>query len=110
MVVLVNGNTASAAEVFSGNIREFGMGTVVGTTTYGKGVMQRLFYTNSEQTAAVKLTVADYYIHSDKNVNGTGIVPDVEVELDEEAAKMVEIPVEKDNQLQKALEILNGVK
>lgn len=108
MVVLVNQYTASAAEVFAGNIQEFGLGTVVGTTTYGKGVMQQLFYTNSAQTAAVKLTVADYYIHSDKNVNGTGIIPDVEIKLDEEAAKMVEIPVEKDNQLQKALEIIKG--
>lgn len=108
MVVLVNQYTASASEVFAGNIQEFGMGTVVGTTTYGKGVMQQLFYTNSKQTAAVKLTVADYYIHSDKNVNGTGIIPDVEVELDEEAAKMVDIPVEQDNQLQKALEIIRS--
>lgn len=108
MVVLVNENTASAAEIFSGNIQEFGMGTIVGTTTYGKGVMQQLFYTNSEKTEAVKLTVADYYIHSDKNINGTGITPDVEVELDEEAAKLLEIPLEQDNQLQKALEVIKG--
>ncbi len=105
-VILVNENTASAAEIFAGNIQEFDLGTVVGTTTYGKGVMQKMFYTNSQQTAAVKLTVADYYIHSDKNINGTGIAPDVEIELDEEAAKLVEIPVEQDNQLQKALEVL----
>ena len=108
MVVLVNGNTASASEIFSGNIQAFGKGTIVGTTTYGKGVMQQLFYTNEERTAAVKLTVADYYINGDKNVNGGGIVPDVEVELSEEASRLVDIPEEDDNQLQKGIEILKG--
>lgn len=106
LVVLVNQNTASAAEIFSGNIQAFGMGTIVGTTTYGKGVMQQLFYTNNEKTSAVKLTVADYYINGDKNVNGTGITPDVEIELDEEAATKLVLEDEEDNQLQKALEIL----
>lgn len=106
MVVLVNGNTASASEIFSGNIQAFGMGTIVGTTTYGKGVMQQLFYTNEEHTSAVKLTVADYYINGDKNVNGGGIVPDVEVELSEEAASQVELADEDDNQLQKGIEVL----
>lgn len=106
MVVLVNGNTASASEIFSGNIQAFGKGTIVGTTTFGKGVMQNLFYTNEERTAAVKLTVADYYINGDKNVNGGGIVPDVEVELDEAVANLAEIPEEDDNQLQKGIEIL----
>lgn len=108
MVVLVNGNTASAAEIFSGNIQEFGMGKVVGTTTYGKGVMQQMFYTNVEKTVAVKLTVADYYYHNDKNINGVGVIPDVEVELDEEASKLLVIPVDKDNQLQKAIETVKA--
>lgn len=109
MVVLVNENTASAAEVFSGNIQEFGMGKIVGTTTYGKGVMQQLLYTNSEQTAAVKLTIADYYIHSDKNINGSGIQPDVEVELDEAQASQAERTKEEDNQLQKAIEVVKEI-
>ncbi len=108
MVVLVNGNTASAAEIFSGNIQEFGMGKVVGTTTYGKGVMQQMFYTNVDKTAAVKLTVADYYYHNDKNINGVGVIPDVEVELDEEASKLLAIPIDKDNQLQKAIETVKA--
>ena len=106
MVVLVNGNTASASEIFSGNIQAFGMGTIVGTTTYGKGVMQQLFYTNEEHTAAVKLTVADYYINGDKNVNGGGIVPDVEEELSEEAAGQIDLADADDNQLQKGIEVL----
>lgn len=109
MTVLVNGNTASAAEVFSGNIQAFGKGKVVGTQTFGKGVMQQIFYTNAEKTSAVKLTVADYYIHTDKNINGTGILPDVEVELDEAAAGQPNIPKEQDNQLQKAIETVKGM-
>lgn len=109
MVVLVNGNTASAAEVFSGNIQEFGVGKVVGTTTYGKGVMQQMFYTNAQRTAAIKLTVADYYIHSDKNINGSGITPDVEEVLNQEAASTVVLQKEQDNQLQKAIEVVKGI-
>lgn len=109
MVVLVNGNTASAAEVFSGNIQAFGVGKIVGTTTYGKGVMQQLFYTNAQRTTAVKFTVGDYYIHSDKNINGSGITPDVEEELNQEAAQQVALPKDQDNQLQKAIEVVSGL-
>lgn len=108
MVVLVNEYTASASEIFAGNIQAFGLGQVVGTTTYGKGVMQQLFYTNEERTAGIKLTVADYYIHGDKNVNDVGIVPDVEVELSEEAASLLDIPLEQDNQLQTAIETVQS--
>ncbi len=108
MVVLVNEYTASASEIFAGNIQAFGLGQVVGTTTYGKGVMQQLFYTNEERTAGIKLTVADYYIHGDKNVNDVGITPDVEVELSEEAASLLDIPLEQDNQLQAAIEAVKS--
>ncbi len=99
LAILVNGNTASAAEVFSGNLQEFGLGTLVGTTTFGKGIMQNTFYTNSSQTHAIKLTVADYYIHNDRNIHGIGITPDVVVEPDEgeDAA---------DSQLQEAVRIV----
>lgn len=107
-VVLVNEYTASASEIFAGNIQAFGLGEVVGTTTFGKGVMQQLYYTNEERTAAVKLTVADYYINGDKNINDVGITPDVDVELSEEAAQLQEIPLEQDNQLQKAIEVVKG--
>lgn len=103
LAILVNGNTASAAEVFSGNVQEFGLGTLVGVTTFGKGIMQNTFTTNTEQTRAIKLTVADYYIHNDRNIHKIGITPDVEVELDEEVAKQVVIDKAEDNQLQEAV-------
>lgn len=107
-VVLVNENTASAAEIFSGNIQAFGMGQIVGTVTYGKGVMQQLYYTTEDESTAVKLTIADYYIYGDRNVHSVGVIPDVEVELDEEAATQLEIEREDDAQFQQAIEVVMG--
>lgn len=106
LAVLVNGNTASAAEVFSGNVQEFGVGTLVGTTTFGKGIMQNTYTTNIRGTRAVKLTVADYYIHGDRNIHKIGLTPDVAVELSEEAAKQAVLSLEEDNQLQEALRVV----
>lgn len=106
LAILINGNTASAAEVFSGNIQAFGMATLVGTNTYGKGIMQNTYFTTPEGNTAVKLTVADYYIHGDRNIHGIGIAPDVEVELNPEVATQVVIADEDDNQLQEALRVV----
>lgn len=106
LVVLVNENSASASEVFAGNIQDFGAGILVGTTTFGKGIMQSMYYEDSERSTAIKLTVADYYIHSGRNIHKTGITPDIEVELNEEVKKLVTIPHEQDNQLQAGLAAL----
>lgn len=106
LAILINGNTASAAEVFSGNIQAFGMATLVGTNTYGKGIMQNTFTTTPEGNTAIKLTVADYYIHGDRNIHMVGIAPDVEVELNPEVATQVVIADEDDNQLQEALKVI----
>jgi len=95
MVVLVNGNTASAAEVLSGAAKDHGIATLVGTQTFGKGIVQTLFPLGDG--TAIKLTVADYYTPSGANIHGVGIKPDVIVELDDSG---------EDNQLAKALEIL----
>lgn len=103
LAVLVNGNTASAAEVFSGNIQDFGVGILVGTTTFGKGIMQNTYTTNPQGTRAVKLTVADYYIHSDRNIHEIGLTPDVEIALSEEATGQAVLDKTQDNQLQEAL-------
>ena len=106
LAVLVNGNTASAAEVFSGNIQEFGLGTLVGTTTFGKGIMQNTYTINAEGTKGIKLTVADYYIHSDRNIHGVGLTPDVEVELAEGLENQRDVDQTQDNQLQEALRVV----
>ena len=104
LAVLVNGNSASASEIFAGAIKDYGIGTLVGTQTFGKGIVQKV-YPLSDGTA-VKLTVSKYYTPKGNNIHGIGITPDVKVELDADVANAITIPEEKDNQLQKAVEIL----
>lgn len=100
MVVLVNGYSASASEILAGAIQDYGIGTIVGTTTYGKGVVQRVY--NFDDGSAVKLTISNYFTPNGKNINGVGIEPDIEVEFDSDKYK----EDETDNQLERALEIV----
>ena len=103
LAVLVNGNSASASEIFAGAIKDFDAGTLVGTTTYGKGIVQNI-YSLGDGTS-FKLTSSEYFTPSGTNIHGVGIEPDVvvEYEVDEENS-------EADNQLEKAIEILgNGM-
>lgn len=102
MTVLINGNSASASEILAGAIKDYGIGTLVGTTTYGKGIVQRII--NLSDGSAVKLTVSKYYTPKGNNIHKIGIEPDVELELDAEAY----IKDGTDNQLQKAVEIVKG--
>lgn len=104
MAVLVNGNSASASEIFAGAVQDYGLGTLVGTTTFGKGIVQKV--TPLTDGSAVKLTISKYYTPNGRNIHGTGITPDVEVELDEALKQKVTISKDEDNQLQKALEVL----
>ena len=104
VVLLVNENSASASEIMTGCLKDYGIATVVGETTYGKGIVQKI-YPLSDGTA-VKLTVSKYYTPNGNNIHGTGIEPDVTVELDEDLMYEVEVPKEEDNQLQAAIEVL----
>ena len=81
LAVLVDENSASAAEIFAGAVKDRDVGLIVGKTTYGKGVVQTFLplFDNS----AVKITTAYYYTPSGVNINGTGITPDLEVEMEE---------------------------
>lgn len=97
LVVLVNENSASASEIFSGAIQTFGTGEVVGTTTYGKGVVQQIF--DLKDGTSVKLTIAEYLIAGQFGINGKGVTPDVEVQYEKDAQNP-----DRDNQLEKALE------
>ena len=99
MVVLVNGNSASASEIYAGAIQDYGLGKIVGTQTYGKGVVQQIF--DLKDGTCVKLTIAEYYTPKGRNINGKGITPDVEEEYE-----LNEKNPEADNQLEKAVEEL----
>ena len=106
LAVLVNESSASASEIFAGAVKDYGIGTLVGTTTYGKGVVQAVH--QLEDGSAVKLTVSNYYTPKGNSINEVGIQPDVEVKLDTELLNKEEISHEEDNQLQEALKILEG--
>ena len=96
MVVLVNENTASAAEIMAGAIKDYEVGTIVGTTTYGKGIIQNTYCLSDG--SALRLTISHYYTPKGNDIHKVGITPDIEVEQPEDS--------ETDLQLDKALELL----
>ena len=100
MVVLVDGNSASASEVLSGALKDHGKATLVGTTTFGKGIVQTI--RTLKDGSAIKLTISAYYTPAGTNIHGTGIEPDVVVEFDGESYRSDGY----DNQLEKAKEVL----
>ncbi len=102
LVVLVNQYSASASELLAGAIQDYNKGTVIGTTTYGKGIVQQIH--SLDDGTALKLTVSAYYTPAGRNIHGVGIEPDIELEYDYEAAQAEGI----DNQVEKAIEILEG--
>lgn len=83
LVMLVNKYSASASEVLTGAVKDYGKGRVVGTTTYGKGIVQTVIPLSDG--SAVKLTTSSYYTPNGICIHGTGIEPDVEVQFDSEA-------------------------
>ena len=105
MVVLVNGNSASASEIFTGCMKDYKIATIVGKTTYGKGIVQSVIPLTDG--SAIKLTIAKYFTPSGADIHKKGVEPDIEVELSDEHKKMSVIPHEEDEQLQKALELFN---
>lgn len=100
MVVLQNENSASASEIFAGAIQDFGAGKIVGTQSFGKGIVQSIIPLSDG--SAVKLTVEKYYTPKGVNIHGKGITPDVKVEISKDG--------KKDNQLQKAIEVIEKEK
>lgn len=108
MVVLVNENSASASEVLTGALKDYDAATVVGTQTFGKGIVQSLIPLSDG--SAVKLTTSHYYTPGGLDIHGKGISPDVEVELGDEAKRMAVLPQELDNQLQKGIEVIKDIR
>lgn len=97
MAVLADGNSASAAEIFAGAIQDYELGPIVGTTTYGKGIVQQII--DLKDGTSVKLTISEYFTPKGRNIHKIGIKPDVEVEFEKD-----EENPEADNQLEAALE------
>lgn len=102
MAVLINGNSASASEIFAGALQDYNLATLVGTTSFGKGIVQSVIPLSDG--TAIKVTVSKYYTPNGRNIHGTGIEPDVEVELKDELKQKVVIEKSEDNQLQKAVD------
>ncbi len=99
LVVMMNGYSASASEIFAGAIQDYGLGQIVGTQSYGKGVVQSIF--DLQDGTSVKLTIAEYFTPNGRSIDGEGITPDVEVEYQYD-----ENDPEADNQLDRAMEVL----
>ncbi len=108
LAVLVNGNSASGSEVFSGAVKDYGTGTIVGTTTFGKGIVQTV--KPFSDGSAIKLTISEYFTPKGNKVHEVGITPDIEVEFDRDAYINSDYDISGDNQLQKAIEILKDNK
>ena len=96
LAVLVNESSASASEIFAGAVKDYGIGTLVGTKTFGKGIVQDLFQLSDG--SVLKLTVSHYFTPKGNNIHGSGIAPDVEIDRPEGDSG--------DAQLEKALEVL----
>lgn len=98
IAILVNEHSASASEVFAGAMQDYEKAVLVGTTTFGKGIVQSVF--DLTDGTALKLTTSKYYTPKGRNIHGIGLEPDIRVELDEQKGS------ETDNQVKRAIEYL----
>jgi carboxyl-terminal processing protease len=102
LIVLVNQYSASASEILAGAIQDHQKGTIIGMATYGKGEVQQIL--NLSDGTAIKLTISTYFTPLGRSLGGTGITPDIEIELDRDAY----YEQGHDSQLEKAIEVLKG--
>lgn len=104
LVILVNKGSASASEILAGAVKDGGQGTIVGTTTFGKGLVQQV--KPLADGTGFKYTVSQYFTPNGTNIHGTGIEPNIVVELTEELSNASNIERNQDLQLQKAVEVI----
>ena len=105
LVVLVNGNSASASEILSGAVKDTGVGTIVGESTFGKGTVQQPF--ELSDNSAIVITVRKYFTPNGVSIEGVGITPDIYVEMYEELSRRIgSLRIDEDAQLQAALEVI----
>ena len=107
IAILINENSASASEVLTGALKDYKKATVIGKTSYGKGVVQSVI--PFRDGSGMSLTIARYYSPNGICIHGTGIAPDIEIDMPEEYKNEYASNIEhsKDAQLQKAIEVLN---
>ena len=105
MAVLINGNSASSSEIFAGAIRDYKYGTLIGTKTFGKGIVQSI--RKLSDGSAIKLTTAKYFTPNGENIHGGGIEPDIEMEYEYLDPDATEYDKMDDNQILKAIEVLS---
>ena len=110
IIVLVNENSASASEILAGALKDLNKATIVGTNTYGKGLIQRIIplTDGQESRGALKLTIQEYFTPNRNKINEIGIEPNITVELPEDLKNTLFIERENDTQLNKAIEILKN--
>jgi carboxyl-terminal processing protease len=108
IAVLVNENSASASEVLSGALKDHNKATLIGTKTFGKGLVQAVV--NLEDGSGLKVTIARYFTPSGICIQDVGIEPHIKVELEDKYKNFAisQIPKEEDSQLQKAIEVIKG--
>lgn len=102
LAILINGGSASASEILSGAVKDHERGVLIGTTSFGKGVVQRIH--GFEDGSGIKLTTSEYFTPNGINIHGVGIEPDILVELDEDVEIIGLENLEGDNQLKRAIE------
>lgn len=105
IAVLVDQNSASASEIFAGAIKDYNYGTLIGTKTFGKGIVQTVF--SLPEGDAIKITTAKYFTPDGNYIHGVGIEPDIELEYQFMGDENDEYSVDFDNQIQKAIEVLS---
>lgn len=102
MAVLVNQDSASAAEIFAGGVQDYGVGKLVGTTTFGKGIVQTI--RPLTDGSAIKFTTAKYFTAKGQDIHGKGLTPDIRVELSDDIKNKTNVTEADDNQLQAAIQ------
>ncbi len=104
VILLTNENTASSSEILAGALKDLGKAKIVGTKTYGKGVIQEIL--TLPDGSGIKITTEKYLTPNKTEINKVGIEPDEKVELPENLENILEVEEKDDTQLQKAIQML----
>lgn len=104
IIILTNENTASASEILAGALKDLGKAKIVGTKTYGKGVIQQIL--KISDGSGLKITIEEYQTPNRNKINKVGIEPDEKVELPDTVESILNVKENEDTQLQKAIEML----